>query len=311
MIETIIPKNEEEWLQLRVQDITSTEAAALFGLSPYTTYFELWHRKKNQQYFKIDPNERMELGTALQDAIAEYIANKEGWKVRRMPEYMRDTEIGAGSSFDFMIEGVLKEDHLDDTQVGLLEIKNVDNLVYKNDWIADDTGSPQAPVHIEIQVQHQMLVSGLPFTWLGACVGGNHIEKFKRTPDPRIQNALREKIFEFWKSIEEDREPLPNYAEDAGYINSMFSFAEPGKIVEVTDGDLTALAFKHVELGEQENTIKKAREEIKAKILMGIGDAEKAIGPGYSIDAGVTGSSQRNFIMPAFRRFRVFPKKTK
>ena len=35
------PANDTEWHRLRHRDVTSTEASALFGLSPYSTAYEL------------------------------------------------------------------------------------------------------------------------------------------------------------------------------------------------------------------------------------------------------------------------------
>ena len=43
--EVIAFRSEQEWLDLRKKDITSTDVAALFNLSPYKTEFELYHEK--------------------------------------------------------------------------------------------------------------------------------------------------------------------------------------------------------------------------------------------------------------------------
>ena len=74
MIETINPTDKKHWLECRTKDITSTEIAGLFGFSPYTTEFEIWHTKKAGTIVEIAGNERMKWGTALQDAIAAEIA---------------------------------------------------------------------------------------------------------------------------------------------------------------------------------------------------------------------------------------------
>ncbi len=115
---SILPKNETHWLEMRAQDITSTEISALFGISPYMTLFETWHRHKGNIVSSFEENERSTWGLRLQDSIAKGIAEDEGWKIRRMDEYMRNEKLRAGSSFDFDING--KE---------LLEIKNVDGRV--------------------------------------------------------------------------------------------------------------------------------------------------------------------------------------
>src|SRR3990167_5628915 len=99
----IKPTSEADWLSLRTLDITSTEISALFGCSPYSTAFELWHRKKSGVIVQLKENERMFWGTKLQDAIAAGIAEEQGWAIRRMNEYIRNAELRIGSSFDFAI----------------------------------------------------------------------------------------------------------------------------------------------------------------------------------------------------------------
>ncbi|MCK5561232.1 MAG: YqaJ viral recombinase family protein, partial [Thermoplasmata archaeon] len=157
----INPSNEKEWLELRTQDITSTEIGALFGISPYVTEYELWHRKKNQTIVDFEENERMKWGTLLQDSIAAGIAEEQGWQIRRMDEYIRGSELRLGSSFDFSIE----PDEANKDKA-LLEIKNVDSLIFKQQWLKnEETGKLEAPLHIEIQVQHQLLVSGRQYAY--------------------------------------------------------------------------------------------------------------------------------------------------
>jgi len=313
MRQVIIPESEEHWLELRTKVITSTEVAALFGISPYTTAFELWHRKKNQQYIKIDPNERMELGTALQDAIAVHIAKKQGWNIRKMNEFVFDDELRIGSSFDF--EAIWTEQpypNILDEYRCLLEIKNVDNLIYKNDWIPSDQGQPQAPLHIEIQVQHEMLVAGINHCFIGVCVGGNHIEIIDRTADKKVQDAILKKCSEFWASIDANQEPLPDFNTDVSFINTLYSFAEPGTVMDISsDDNLTVLANDYKALADVIKEAEGKREAIKAQLLTVIGSAEKAIGNGFSIMAGMVAASHVEYDRAAYRNFRLNWKKTK
>ena len=55
-------KTEAEWLKLRESDVTSSDVAALFGESPYTTEFELYHRKKNGLALAWEDNDRAKWG---------------------------------------------------------------------------------------------------------------------------------------------------------------------------------------------------------------------------------------------------------
>lgn len=70
MPKIINPASREDWLALRREDVTSTSSAALFGLSPYCTEYELYQQKLGALTDEITPNERMTWGTRLQDAVA-------------------------------------------------------------------------------------------------------------------------------------------------------------------------------------------------------------------------------------------------
>ena len=139
--QTITPRDREHWLSLRAQDLTSTDVAALFGMSPYKTKFELWHEKRSGEPVRIAQNDRMKWGTRLQDSIASGIAHDNGFSVDRFDGYMRIPSERIGSSFDFFME-----------PNGILEIKNVDALIFRDGWIVEN-GEIEAPLHIEMQVQ--------------------------------------------------------------------------------------------------------------------------------------------------------------
>jgi predicted phage-related endonuclease len=83
----ITPDSQDHWLQLRTQDVTSTESAALFGMSPYVTQFELWHRKKSGEQPEFKTNERMRWGNRLEAAIAH--TNKMTAAARKVSAVLR------------------------------------------------------------------------------------------------------------------------------------------------------------------------------------------------------------------------------
>lgn len=323
-IEVIQPENEQHWLECRTKDITSTEVAALFGLSPYITEFELWHRKKQGVVVKFEATKRMKWGTALQDAIAAEIAREKGWTVRRMNEYIRNPEERAGSSFDFSIEetfldgavdrcfddlvekGVISEEQNRPKCCGLLEIKNVDSLQFRDGWIVHEDGQIEAPLHIEIQVQHQLMVSGRTFCHIGALVGGNDLKMIYREPNKKIFASIRSKIAAFWASIDANQPPKPNFAQDAAFISKLYGYADPGKIMNLSGNDLIlAKAQEYKRLGDAEKKAKEERAAIKAELLTIIGDAEKAEGDGFKISASMVSGGPVSYVREGYRDFRI------
>lgn len=308
MIEILNPRNEVEWLTMRREDITSTEVSALFDCSPYITKFELWHRKKNAVEVEFKGNERVVWGQRLESAIAEGIAQDENWTIRHMTEYIRDKELRLGASFDyeFTTKNLLQSDRIS----GILEVKNVDSLAFRDGWIVDGE-HVEAPLHIEFQAQQQLMLSKKPISKIGALIGGNRIKLLTREPDPVVHEAIRTKVAEFWKSIKENNPPEPDMAKDATFVISMNQFANPGKIFNaVGNVEIENLADFYKLNQETESMAKKQKEKYKAQLLLKIGDAEKVILSKGSISAGMIGPTRiEAYDREGFRSFRVNYKK--
>lgn len=191
----IIPfTTEEAWLKLRTHDLTSSDVPCLFNAG-YQTYEQLFQAKLHKFQVKIEPNERMDWGVAIQDSIALEFARKNNWTLLKKTEYIRIPELRIGSSFDFQVtKNMLPE--------FILEIKNVSLDSYKQ-WIKGF--SIEMSPYIEIQIQHQMLVSGINKCIVGALIGGCEGKLIAREANPKIQQAILSKSAEFWRKIDENR----------------------------------------------------------------------------------------------------------
>lgn len=277
---TIPFTTEADWLAARRQDITSTESAALFGMSPYATAFEIWHRKHSNLETEITKNERMSWGNRLESAIAYGIAEERGWEIEPMKDYMRLPAERIGASFDFRIL------NLPDGPAHL-EIKNVDYLAFRDGW-SDDDGELAAPEHIEMQVQHQMMVSGYSRAFVGALVGGNRhvVIEYERRDD--VIRSIRQRIAKFWKSVDAHDEPPPVMPEDAEAVIRLHQYAEPGKVIDAsTNPPIINLVEQYQHYKREEKLAKEQAEVARAEIMMAIGDAEKVIGPDWSLSTSI------------------------
>jgi len=94
---TNIPRSE------RAKWIGASESAALFGISPYVTKFELWHLKAGTiPPHDLDRVERVQAGQFLEPSIAEWASHKWHWPLRNVAEYTPHPRIpGMGASLDF------------------------------------------------------------------------------------------------------------------------------------------------------------------------------------------------------------------
>ena len=311
MPQMIYPQSEAHWLKLRTIDITSTEAAALFGLSPYSTYFELWHRKHSGEVPEFKTNERMTWGTRLQDVIARGIAEDNGWTVRKLTAYVRHNQYenqhnGMGSSFDFEIVN-----HPDGP--GILEIKAVDGMVFRDNWLVNDDGSIEAPEHIELQLQHQLEVINREWGIIAALVGGNQVKILRRKRDREVGAAIMAKIKKFWESIDSNQPPAPEFPADAEMVSSLFGFAEPGRVLDAqNDDEITAMCQEYSNAAKREKDAKEDKETAKAKMLMKVGDAERVLAKGFTVSLSMTAPAMiEAYERKGFRNFRVTAKKAK
>lgn len=311
--EIIVPSNQEHWLAMRKLDVTSTESAALFGMSPYVTHFDLWHRKKTGLVPEFVVNERMKWGNRLEAAIAHGIAEEQGWEVKPMKEYFRNPDLRMGSSFDFVITNLGEPVHL--------EIKNVDYLAFRDGWIEHEDGSIEAPEHIEMQVQHQMAVSGFKRAFIGAFIAGNRGVVIERQRDEDVIAAIRAKVAAFWKTVDAGLEPDPVMPGDAEVIIRLNQYAKPGKILSAEgDLELEELIKDYKDAAAAEKNAAEDKEVAKAKIFQRIDDSEKVLTQYWTIGASMQAETPPTLITAdmvgktyggrkGFRNLRINPRK--
>lgn len=314
-IETIKIESHEQWLKDRSKDITSTEISALYGLSPYLSEFELYHNKKDNVIVRIQPNERMRWGTRLESAIAYGAAEDQGWDISKLNVYMRDTEARIGSSFDFKINST-------SNGAGIMEIKNVDRLQYMKSWVDDGEGNIEAPEHIELQIQHQMEVSGYEWTALVALVGGNEQKIILRNRDREIGKDIRQRVAAFWEQVQNNTPPSPDYTVDAEFIiKQLRADSDPDLVLE-SNADLDQLIEQYNFLSGSIKSQTALKDATKAQILERIGKASKVISPLGTISCGAVKGSVGTLITPdmlgtyigardGYRSFRFNAKKEK
>lgn len=299
--------SKDEWLNLRLNDVTSTEVSALFGCNPYMTEFELYHMKKNKQVVSLEPNERMTWGTRLEQAIAEGIAADRGWVIQKMDNYINNPDLRIGASFDYFGWG--SKDDSPEPLNFIVEIKNVDYLQYKDKWI-DDGINLEAPPHIELQVQQQMLLTGCEKAYICALISGNQTVVIERFKNEAIQNAIIKKVRKFWQDIESNVEPVPNLERDASFVISQFDEVEAGKIINADD-EICSLANAYKSMTHLEAQAAKSKEIIKAKLLMKMQTAEKVKSELFTISTSNVAASEYVVKRKEYRSFRINFKKEK
>lgn len=275
---TIFPyTTKQDWLNLKKEDISSTESPALFGLSPYMTEFELYHLKASGTIMEIDESERMKWGKRLESAIAEGVAADLGLIVEPFKDYLRHPTVkGMGSSFDYAIES-----HEDGP--GLMEIKNVDSLVYRNTW--SDT---EAPAHIETQMQHQLEVADRDWGLIVALCGGNTPKILRRKRDREVGRIICQRVEKFWRDVAASNAPKPDYTRDADFIISLHQSAGVN-VLEPVEPELSDLIAEYDHIRTEASSYEELKKVKQAEILEIVGDDYNKVvtSNGYTLSCGM------------------------
>ena len=187
-----------EWLETRKTGIGASEAAAAIGVSPWASPMQLWGEKTGQ----IEPDdlgqiERVQWGTTLQPIIAEEFRRRTGRVVRQN----RSNVLHRHRSHDFMLATLDATQRENGGRIGALEIKTT-SAWNKAEW------EDKPPIHYQIQLQHQLAVTGYEWGTLAVLVGGQELKwvDFERHDD--FIAAMIKAEARFWQHVT-DRTPPP------------------------------------------------------------------------------------------------------
>lgn len=287
----------------RKQWLGASESAALFGLSPYTTHFELWHQKAgNIPSPDLSSDERVNAGQFMEPSIAAWAAHKWHWPILDIKPYRPHAVVERmGSSLDF------------ETVDGLepVEIKNVDNLIFRDgDWDYEGDTILDAPAHHLVQVQHQIACAPKKPErgWLIVCVGGNKLYRMEVPRHDGFIDNLEREVATFWATVFAKEAPEPNFDIDASAINLLYH----GTGVEFADlrgndraRDLAALYLEGLEV---EKSGKSQKSVALAELKTMMQDARGALmDDGYNIKASHLKESTS--VRKAHWRFAIRKKK--
>lgn len=197
----IIARTDEltraDWLTLRREGLGGSDAAAVLGLSNWTSSYGLWLDKTGQAPDDDQSSLAMRRGTYLEPFIlAEAMAAEPDLHIDRAPYMMRHP----GHSFLLAnIDGAAV--HSQRLGRGGAEAKNVNPHMAKH-W-ADGV-----PAYYDAQVHHYMAVTGWTWWVVAADLGGDDLRTYYIERDDDLVEALIAREVEWWqRHIVEGIEP--------------------------------------------------------------------------------------------------------
>lgn len=275
-----IPSDRASWLALRRKYIGASEVAALFGLQAdyQPGLFALWQQKAGRLPEEDIQGERLRWGLLLEDAIAQACREMRGWDVQ--PGVYATHECGLGATLDRI---VMQAEGMEGA--GPLEMKNLDTAVFMRSW--KDGGEP--PMHIQLQLQAQLLVTGAQWGAVAALVGGNRLETYIERPRPAIQAEIVKRVAEFWRRVRDDEPPAPDGSDSA--FRALVALtpelgSEPADLRD--DEEAALLAEEAVKAAEARKEAEKAEKAAKNLLLAKIGAHRWAMIHGFRSSIRIT-----------------------
>lgn len=291
--------SEAEWLSIRENNIGGSEAAALFAnwvvdgtsrvlhayepvpetayyagsCSPYSNAYKLFLHKCGKIMPPDFNSERMQAGTYLEPAIAEWARAKFDMKLRKVRRYHLHPDVkGWGASVDYEVHG---------PGMDPVEIKNVDSLIAKRDWVIEGDEVISTPLHITLQLQHYIGARSAERGWIIANIGGNHLVRGEvKRHEPTIQR-LTEAIPAFWRAVAADQPPI-RFAEFDD-VSEEFTFGG-AEFADLSDSDEAGkLARQLKRIQTHLKGVEKRESNIKGRLGALIGGASKAKLPGFRV----------------------------
>lgn len=310
--------SEAAWLALRQEHVGASEVAALFGVSPYETHFGLWVRKSGHVPPRdIALDRRIMAGKHLEPAIADLVAEIHGLTIRKTRRYLVHDDVSRmGASLDYeILEPVAGSKG---TWVPF-EIKNVGFDVFR-DWKVghDDDGRAEIepPLHIDLQVQHQLAVTGAPVGYVGVLVGGNEPHLIRRERHAEIIKQIEARVAAFWTDVDAKREPVIDYERDLAALSVVRANGD-GELDLRGNSEAEALVAMYADAKRREKAAAEIAESCRAQALAQWGDKVRVVLGNGSVALKVLPAEPGGEEVrvrqpkPQRREVRIYPKKEK
>ena len=246
-------RDQKHWHELRSQHVGGSDVAALFGLSPYSSRWQLWMEKSGKLSPEdISGNKAVQAGTFLESGIANWAAHRWSMDLAKVNDYYTvDDCPGMGASFDYIANNGAP-----------VEIKW---SARGYGWNYNGEEIDEAPENYLLQVQHQLACTTSDHAWLVALID-DEPRRMKIPRNDNIIDAIKHEIKLFWKSIDEGKEPEPDYATDVAAITKLMGTLPKSDVV-LDDAD--APLFAAYKAAKEEEKVAAARaDEAKAALLM-------------------------------------------
>lgn len=259
----------EDWLEIRRTGIGSSDAAAAIGLNPYQSQLELWMQKtgKSNLLPAIDPNDDtspMFWGTMLEPIVAAHYTKRTGNKVRRVNAVLQHSE------HPWMLANVDRE-VVGSSEVQILECKTA-GIHGARLW------RDGVPEYVQLQVMHQLAVTGHRAADVAVLVGGQELRIFRIERDEALIAQLITLEKQFWDMVQQGIAPTGDGSDSSDLALRCLFPSDAGTQVDLSDDqELNATFEELLQVRIDLDAAQKHEARLRQLIQMYMGEASKAL----------------------------------
>lgn len=185
--------DHDEWLSIRHKYIGGSDSGTVVGVNKFKSRYKLWLEKTDKSP-EFDGNTITEVGSYLEDFVAQQFTKQTGMQVRKSNfTYVNDKYPWACANVDRLVVG--------DTDA-ILEIKVTGNYEYM-DYIRKGEIVPTWLC----QMMHYMTILEKKRAYLAVLLDCREVRVLQLDFDQGESNALMEAEREFWDMVQGDNPP--------------------------------------------------------------------------------------------------------
>lgn len=274
MVEVFDIPDRETWLRWRTADLTASDIGAAAGVDKHKSSLALYAEKTGMLMPQAD-NPMMRRGRWFEPAVMAALADERpDWVVRPVKKYYRDPAIRLAATPDYMAM-------TDEPGLTNIQAKVVSAPVYARDWV---NGPPLA---YQLQTLTEGLLMDAARSYVAALVVSTFSAELRLHRVDRHEGAeakVRDIAETFWLHVERGQPPPIDAAHDSELISAMYPEAKAETVVDLAgDNMLGALLPELLALKRGMSIDRKRADEIETEIKAKIGEAERALVPGFDI----------------------------
>ena len=261
----------DEWLEVRKTGIGSSDAAAAVGLNPYQSQLELWlvKTRRDDGLPKVDLHDEespIYWGNILEPIVAAHYTRRTGNRVRKINAVLQHPDPDKAwmlANIDREVIGV--------GEVQILECKTA-GINGARLW------KDGVPEYVQLQVHHQLAVTGKQAADVAVLLGGQHLEIHRIERDEVLIRNLIQLERAFWRFVETDTPPPADGSESADLALRCLYPQDAGNTIDFSqDRTLSATFSDLVALRDSIAEQEKLEAKLKQSLQQAIGSASGAV----------------------------------